>query len=161
MTDPKGTDTVFAMFLHLHAHMTPWTLLHAECFLKCAHRAVLPCTQRMTAGLTALVSCTQRIDYRPQSCTTACSLVPTSRLLTMFLTARCRWGSCPKQGNMSLEAVKQVAHLLYRGCRAQLAPSGISQPQQHLQPRGNHMQGRCGVALSLGCRLHNVCRHHV
>ena len=40
--------------------------------------------------------------------------------------------SSPKEGNMALQAVQQLLHLVHRSSSAQLAPPGISQPQQYL-----------------------------
>ncbi len=96
-----------------------------------AHRAVMPCMQR--------------IDYRPQSCTTACSLVPTGRLLTMLLTARCRWDSCPKQGNVPVDsqAAGELAlqELLCPACATWHQPATATPPAKALSHAGALLGG--------------------
>ena len=42
---------------------------------------------------------------------------------------------CPKEGHMALQAVQQLLRLVHGSSNPQLAPPGIGQPAQGLQPR--------------------------
>lgn len=58
---------------------------------------------------------------------------------------------------MALQAVQQVLHLVHRSGRSQLAPPGISQPQQGLKAGSQQVQMGYWVGLCLCCNLHHIC----
>ena len=67
--------------------------------------------------------------------------------------------SNPQHGNVPLQDIQKLLQLLNRGCSIQLAPPGICQPQQQLQPGIHNVQRHYGVTLQLATNFQHTCKH--